>query len=335
MATIKTKFAVGIFVIFGLAMVIVAIVWLGMAHYFEEGQFYVAFFDESVQGLDKDSPVKYRGVSIGRVHSIGVAPDANLIQVLLKIETSIHLDRTIVAQLKSVGITGIMFVELEKIDTGEAFSSQQINFPTKYPVINTKPSDIKQFFDAVNEVLMGFRDLDIRGVSDSLKTTLGKIDQAIEDAQIQRLSTEITAALEQIQLITNTDKWNAFMDGLDTTLGSINSLAGYSRAAVSKLNMTIEHFDQTIMESEEGIGALLADMKSSVQEITSLAQNGTFFISRSNKEIVQFMSQLSIALQHYEKAGKNLNRFLESIADQPSQLLFAAPPERAETETEN
>jgi hypothetical protein len=79
---------------------------------------------------------------------------------------------------------------------------------------------------------------------------------------------------------------------------------------------------------------LLADMKSSVQEITSLAQNSSFFISRSNKEIVRFMSQLSTALQHYEKAGKNLNRFLESIADQPSQLLFAAPPERAESETD-
>jgi phospholipid/cholesterol/gamma-HCH transport system substrate-binding protein len=208
MATIKTKFTVGLFVIFGLAMVIVAIIWLGMAHYFEEGQYYVAYFDESVQGLDKDSPVKYRGVSIGRVHSIGVAPDANLIQVLLKIETSIQLDKSIVAQLKSVGITGIMFVELEKTDAGEPVSTQQINFPTKYPVINTKPSDIKQFFEAVNEALAGFKELDIRGISDSLKMTLGKIDHAIEGAQVRRISMGIETAVNQIQSITDSGKWS-------------------------------------------------------------------------------------------------------------------------------
>ena len=334
MATLKTKFTVGLFVIFGLAMVVVAIIWLGMAHYFEEGQFYVAYFDESVQGLDTDSPVKYRGVSIGRVHSIGVAPDANLIQVILKIETSIQLDKTIVAQLKSVGITGIMFVELEKIDAREPVSTQQINFPTKYPVINTKPSDIKQFFEAVNEALIGFKELDVRGVSDGLKITLGKIDQAIEDAQVQRISMEINTALEQIQLITDTEKWSAVMDALDAALVSINSVADHSQTTVSKLNTTIEHFDQAIMDNRENVGTLIADMKSSVQEIESLAQNGTVFISRSNKEIVRFMSQLSMALQHYEKAGRNLNRFLESVADQPSQLIFAAPPERAETETD-
>ena len=125
---------VGLFVVIGFSLAVVAVIWLGMANYFEKGQYYVAYFDESVQGLDKDSPVKYRGVTIGSVNSIGVAPDANLIQVILKIETDIKLDDSIVAQLKSVGITGIMFVELEKRDANTTLSVQQIGFPTKYPV---------------------------------------------------------------------------------------------------------------------------------------------------------------------------------------------------------
>ena len=118
MASVKTKLAVGLFVVAGFIMVIFAVIWLGMSNYLEKGKFYVAYFDESVQGLDRDSPVKYRGVSIGKVYSIGVAPDANLIEVVLKIETGLKLDKSIVAQLKSVGITGIMFVELEKKRAG-------------------------------------------------------------------------------------------------------------------------------------------------------------------------------------------------------------------------
>ena len=118
MASIKTKFTVGLFVAIGLAIAIVAIIWLGMSNYLQKGQFYSAYFDESVQGLDKDSPVKYRGVSIGRVHSISVAPDATLIQVILKIESGLKIEKDLisdlVARLKSVGITGIMFVELER-----------------------------------------------------------------------------------------------------------------------------------------------------------------------------------------------------------------------------
>jgi len=44
------------------------------------------------------------------------------------------------------------------------------------------------------------------------------------------------------------------------------------------------------------------------------------------------MMRLNLAVQHYEKAGKNLNRFLERIADQPSQLIFSEPPEKAAIE---
>jgi DNA-binding transcriptional regulator GbsR (MarR family) len=227
-----------------------------------------------------------------------------------------------------------MFVELEKIDAGEPVLTQEINFPTKYPVINTRPSDIRQFFDAVNEALVGFKQLDIRGISDSLKMTLTKIDQAMESAQIQQLSMEIKTAVNQIQSITDTEKWSHVMQSLDKALGSVNSLADRSQRAVSNLDTTVGHFDRAIVARDESIGELIDGMKSSVHEIESLAQNSTLLVKRSNKEMVQFMSRLSLALQHYEKAGKNLNKFIESVADHPSQLLFSVPPERAEIETD-
>ncbi|MEA3280451.1 MAG: MlaD family protein, partial [Thermodesulfobacteriota bacterium] len=165
MASIKTKFTVGLFVIVGFSLVIVAVIWLGMSHYFEKGNYYIACFDESVQGLDKDSPVKYMGVCIGRVDSIGVAPDAKLIQVVLKIETDLKLDNNVVAQLKSVGITGIMYVEIEKRKTNEPDLSPQIDFPAEYPVIATKPSGIKRFMEGMADVLSQIRDMDTKGIA--------------------------------------------------------------------------------------------------------------------------------------------------------------------------
>ena len=82
MASQRTKFALGLFVTCGIGIACFAIIGLGVSKFFEKGRYYATYFNESVQGLDVDSPVKYRGVSIGRVEGITVAPDAKLIQVV-------------------------------------------------------------------------------------------------------------------------------------------------------------------------------------------------------------------------------------------------------------
>ncbi len=85
MAGKTSKFMVGLFVSLGIILTVVAIIWVGATKYFEKGNRYVAYFDESVQGLQRDSIVKYRGVDVGRVERIGVAPDNKLISVVMKV----------------------------------------------------------------------------------------------------------------------------------------------------------------------------------------------------------------------------------------------------------
>jgi phospholipid/cholesterol/gamma-HCH transport system substrate-binding protein len=133
MASQRTKFALGLFITCGIGIAFFAVIWLGMSRFFEKGQYYATYFNESVQGLDVESPVKYRGVSIGRVDRISVAPDANLIQVILKIESGQTLDNNMVAQLKSVGITGSMVIELDHKKDGEPDLSPNFSFPSKFP----------------------------------------------------------------------------------------------------------------------------------------------------------------------------------------------------------
>ena len=269
MTSIKTKFLVGLFVLIGLALSAVAIIWLGVYQRFEEGLHYVAYFDESVQGLDKDSPVKYRGVSIGRVESIGVAPDANLIRVVLKIETASKFnEKDMTAQLKSIGITGIMFVELERKKGDEHDLSPAISFTIKYPVIATRPSGIKQLMEGIDDVLNRFKELDVTGISDKFKLTLDKINRAVDNAQIKESSSDFRSTINKAKVILDTQRWLKFMGSLEKESESLFVLTEKTEKAMSRLDR------------------ILADN---------------------------------------EKAGENVNRLIELLADQPSQLFFGEP----------
>jgi len=67
---------------------------------FTKGFLYATYFDESVQGLQVDSAIKYRGVEIGKVQSIGVAPDYRLIEVIMKIDLENFYRRKSLPRLK-------------------------------------------------------------------------------------------------------------------------------------------------------------------------------------------------------------------------------------------
>ena len=133
MAKKTSSFLVGLFVTLGLVLGTVLIIWVGASRYFEPGNRYATYFDESVQGLQKDSTVKYRGVDVGRVERIRVAPDNHLVEVVMKIDLTEDIRKGMAAELKSAGITGIMFVELARISPGERVSTPKITFATEYP----------------------------------------------------------------------------------------------------------------------------------------------------------------------------------------------------------
>jgi phospholipid/cholesterol/gamma-HCH transport system substrate-binding protein len=114
MARKASRFKVGLFVIVGLAMGLAALVYLGASSYGEGADTYVTYFNQSVQGLSRDSVVKYLGVDVGRVTDIRVAPDHNLIEVVMDIKFKGELGTNMVAQLKMAGITGLSFIELDR-----------------------------------------------------------------------------------------------------------------------------------------------------------------------------------------------------------------------------
>ena len=68
---------------------------------------------ESVAGLNLNAPVRYRGVDVGRVRKIALAPgNVEQVQLTLDIERGTPVKEDTVATLQTQGLTGIAFVEL-------------------------------------------------------------------------------------------------------------------------------------------------------------------------------------------------------------------------------
>ena len=216
MASRASKFLIGLFVITGTMIAVIIIIWVGAADFFMSGSTYVTYFDESVQGLQADSAVKYRGVEVGKVKSISVAPDYRLIEVLMKVDLTEDLQSHTETQLRTAGITGIVFIELDQVKPGEKSSSPTITFKTKYPVIPSRRSDISRFLADTNEIMKNIKAIDFSGLSDQLKNTTKAIETFLAGKHANNIMTNLDSTSANI---------DQSMENLRVTLEKLQSFS--------------------------------------------------------------------------------------------------------------
>lgn len=285
----KAKFFVGLFIAAGISLAVVAIILLGMNRFLEKGQFYAVYFDESVQGLKPDSPVKYRGVAIGHIERISLAPDSRLIEVILKIESDIRLEENMVAQQKVVGITGSKFIELDRQKDEAENLYPKLDFPTEYPVLASRPSNISELFRGIDDIVQKLNSLDIVGISDHLKVALVHLSQTLSDIDAKGISNNIKTSLSHINENFDPVRWGKLITSLEKNLNTLEKLINSSDNLMKKAS-----------------------------ELVDVA--GT--------EISNLNRHLIVVGQNLEKTTGNLDNMLEQISDHPAQLLFGDPPPR-------
>jgi len=319
MHSLQTKFSVGLFVILGMTTVIVFVLWLGMSQYLKEGRHYVAFFDESVQGLKKDSAVKYRGVAIGRVESIRVAEDGKLIRILFNLDEPLHDHDKMAARIKSIGITGIMFVELERMRKGDILLTPKITFETKFPVIATRPSDIKQLLTDIYDILNKIKQVDIKGIADRIIETLDNANQTFKDAEVKKVSENIQKTLVLSQEILDKKKWKQITQNIYQASNNLNIL-------IETAGTTIHRIDGSLKNHNKKLSNTIDKFSMAAENASELLQSGNAFISDTQSRVSGIDRELLETLNTLEATSMNMNQLVQQLIDQPSILLFSSPP---------
>jgi phospholipid/cholesterol/gamma-HCH transport system substrate-binding protein len=295
--------ALGLFVTVGVILGVAAIIWVGASKYFEKGNRYVTYFNESVQGLQQDSAVKYRGVDVGRVEGIRVAPDNRLIEVVMKIRLKEEVEKNNVASLRVVGITGIVFIELDRRDPGEPDLSPRIDFASEYPIIPSRPSQLRQIFSGIDEIVEKIKQVDLEGISKSITHSA----KAAEDLLAGPRTQKVLANLESISV--NLDQTMARVEKI-TAEGNLEGIVGETRAALVEARSLI-----AVTRDELKALRLAETAEKTNRVVDSLSRT-----SRTTARDLQVMSD------NMKRSSETLERLVERLESNPSDLLFSKPP---------
>jgi len=302
MATDARKYQVGVFVIASVVILVVALVWLGASRFFEKTSRMVSYFQESVQGVEPGSAVKYRGVPAGRVQAIRIAPDGDLIEIVMSIEEEfvdfLQKDPHLRAQVQLAGITGFRYIEIDR-HSGEALKrSPKLGFEPPYPIILSTPSSIREIQTALEEVYNRVMSVDFAGISGDIRETLQAANTLLRDERIGSTLTNLnTISSSAAQVAKNLER---ITEGVD-------------------VKPAVQNIEQVSKETRELVVALRTVTRDQLEEalaqITLLAQGAR-----------QLLGGFQYTLERVDRTVGNLEHFTEELRDQPSRLLFSEPP---------
>ena len=245
-------FRIGMFVITAFALVVMAVFLFTARNLFREDYLIETCFNETVQGLDAGSPMKYLGVKVGEVKSIGfVFEDYVTDKAYVLVRIAVDPDRMIYhppnktsgddlqdlcrrfendvqrglrIRLANQGLTGVSYLEADfNNGNGRPLPPLIIDWTPRYPYIPSTPSTLLRVSSSVEEVLNHLKKVDFEGIASRVATML--------DATSMTITNDIRLLLS---------KWNKMTDhDIQPAISNIN-------LATSTLPQTVKHIDDSL-----------------------------------------------------------------------------------------
>ena len=282
-----SKILIGLFVIVGSAICVGTIIWLGASRYFEKGAPYIAYFDESVQGLNPDSRVKLRGVNIGRVKDINVDPGNAKVEVIMILDPEEPLGGNVCAELKSVGLTGIMFIDLDLINEGEILEPPPKKARPAYPVIPTRPSQTKQIMSGIDAAIQKINAIKTETVIQNLESATARLDKALK-----------------------------YVDQLFTD-GRIDRMVDETKNAVSDARVTISEARNTLRSIKTEVEGL---------KLKETSEQARGLLGDIRQDARKLSTDLKKTGENLRNSSEHLEALVEKLEADPSEILFSSKP---------
>ncbi len=237
-----------------------------------EKEYYVAYFDRSVMGLQPGAPVEFRGMKVGEVSEIKLELHTDnyvfRIPVLIEIEPERILMvgeeikdngkifdelivRGLMAQLKTKSfVTGQLSIDLEFYPPA---SPVEVVYKNEYPVLPTIPPPW-----------------------DELTTSITKLVQSLESLPFQQIGSNLRSTLEGTDRLMNSELLSAIQLLSDTLKDTQQLIKTLDSRVATKAKTTLEQAQKTLATAEHALNPdspLRHNLDTTLKELSAAAHS--------------------------------------------------------------
>jgi paraquat-inducible protein B len=284
----KSKnYKIGLFVLSSLIILTTFIVILGIGNLFQKHILLETYFDESIQGLEAGSIVKFRGVRVGTVKEISFVQDQYKLDpispdfyqgryVLVKMAVNdlfklpnkkdimaavkLMSDKGLRVKLTSQGLTGTSYLEIDYVNI-ESNKELMISWePNEIYVPSTK-STISKIGATMDEFLKKLDAAEIEKVAKHVDNLLVTLDESVKAAHVAELSStgvqfmgELRETNKEVKKIFSNPKMQGLPDKLNESL-TLMSLS------MNKLNTMLSSNNRDISTAVENLRIVSDDLR--------------------------------------------------------------------------
>lgn len=305
-------FRIGLFIVVALAILAGGLIVLGAGQMFRPRIYVETYVDGTVQGVDVGSPVKFRGVPIGRVSSINFTFNEygdpsqvgrfNYVRILMEVDREMfpgmfsenltpviekNVAQGLRARIEPQGITGINYIEINYVNDPKQFPPLAVDWKPHYYYIPSAPGQLTNMLDSVNNIMHQIEQLNISGMSKSISQLLENLNKAVTGADITKISADLQSLLGE------------FRDALKAA--NVGQLSEDARA---------------VLEGLEKSNTQLQVVLKNLEPATRISG-----------------PQIRALVENLATASANFVQFSTEVKRRPSLLLWGTPPEPKPTPT--
>jgi phospholipid/cholesterol/gamma-HCH transport system substrate-binding protein len=265
-------FRLGLFVLAAIGVLLTIILIFGSGQLFKKSFMIETYVKQSVTGLDAGAAVRFRGVKIGQVTSINLSGDVyeravpmperrEYVVVRMQIfgdkvqldHLETYLKDNLRARIKSMGITGVNYVELDFYSSASQYSPLAYTWSPEYPVVPSMPNQADEIISGIQKLISALNGLDVDGTQKKFDALLGNLNKLMagdgkDNAGLINSVKDLNVLLDRIAKVTDKDQLNILMRELVATMVSlrqtITTVQGDTTATLENLRQASEQLNE-------------------------------------------------------------------------------------------
>jgi len=316
MSSKPNDFKIGLFVFFGIALLLAALFIFGASKWFQSKTIAETYVEGNTDGLKVGAPVTLQGVPVGQVTRINFTwniyhkTEPRFVYVEFEMDKKVSLvppgpdfarlveeevRKGLRARIKSQGLAaGTSLVSLEYLNPTEN-APHTVSWKPRHIFIPSAPSQLSEIMTGLDKTIAGFKQIDFAKIGDLLKgdlSTGGKLLNHADELNLPKLGTNLNGLVEDMRGL------SAQLRGF---VGSTNELAGAD----------LQHITR---RADELVGQLQAAAARLDRDLANLD-----------------FGSLNETLENFRRASRELNQTLSRIKQYPAGALLGRPPPPAKS----